>query len=265
MKRPHETISFVCVIYKHPIDMIQRMVDSIDLVMQYCPFFEYEIILLDNDASDNKHLEYEKLSESVHAYSSETNIGYCGGNNKAVEYSGNDYIIVINPDVILTDSLAIDWMVGTCKMHNCISGKLVGTQQWYTYTSSFPTDKQYNPMELPFFFSEPTLNKPGAWKPFRYIDGCLFCIPKSVWNDIDGFDEDIFPGYFGENVLCFKAFLKGYDIKDCNIGKCFTHAGNVKSPQMVQMVMNWSKIGRQLFYSKYALPNWDQFLEYLSK
>lgn len=258
-----ETISFVSVVYKHSKAMIQRLVDSIDNVMQYCPFFEYEIIIFENEASDGNHLEYEKLSDSVKSYRSPNNLGYCGGNNAAIEYSEGDYIIVVNPDIIFTESLCIDWLVGTSKMHNCISGRLIGTEKWYTYASSFPTDKKYDPKDLPFFYDQPTLTKSGNWKSFRYVDGCLFCIPKQVLYDIGGFDEDLFPGYFGENSLCFQAFLKDVSIKDCNIEKFFKHAGGVRSPKDMEQIKVWSKEARSVFYEKYALPNWDKFLEYL--
>jgi hypothetical protein len=258
-----ETISFVCVLYKHSEEMIQRMIDSIDNVLQYCPFFDYEIVLWENGIEDDKCLVYEGMSNSVKACAIDQNLGYCGGNNKAINVAKGDYIIVTNPDIIFTDSLCIDWLVGTSKMHNCISGRLIGTEKWYTYASSFPTDKKYDPKELPFFYDQPTLTKPGNWKSFKYVDGCLFCIPKNVWEEIGGFDEDLFPGYFGENSLCFQAFLKGFQIKDCNIEKLFKHSGGVRSPMEMQQIKDWSKAAREKFYEKYALSNWDKFLEYL--
>ncbi len=265
-----ETVSFVCTLYNHSEEMVQRLIDSIDNILQYCPFFDYEIILWENGASYSKSTneysniyKFNNMSKSVNTYATSENLGYCGGNNKAIEHAKGDYIIITNPDIIFTESLCIDWLVGTSKMHNCISGRLIGTEKWYTYASSFPTDKKYDPKELPFFYDQPTLTKPGNWKSFKYIDGCLFCIPKTVWKEIGGFDEDLFPGYFGENSLCFQAFLKGFQIKECNIEKLFKHSGIVRSPMEMQRIKNWSKDAREKFYEKYALPNWDKFLEYL--
>ena len=259
-----ETVSFICTVYEHPTDLIKRVIDSIDNVMQYCPFFDYEIIIWANGDNSHEYLEYEKLSDSVKVYSDHKNFGYCGGNNRAVRYSKGGYLIITNPDIIFTESLCIDWLVGTSKMHNCISGRLIGTESWYTYAASFPTDQKYEPDNLPFFYDQPTLSMPGKWKAFKYIDGCLFCIPRSLWDDIGGFDENVFPGYFGENILCYKAFSKGYTIKECNIEKMFKHAGGVKSPIQMKKVKTWSKEGREYFYQEYALKDWDNFIKYLN-
>lgn len=268
MKPIIETISFVCVVYKHPIDMVQRMVNSIDSVMQYCPFFDYEIIILENSAeliSDSKIKRLELVSSKVKVFVVPGNLGYCGGNNFAIERTKNDYIIIINPDIVIENSLSIDWLVGTSKLHNCISGKLIGTPEWYTYTSSFPTDRKYKPNELPFFYDQPTLIKSGNWKVFKYIDGCFFCFSKKLWTDIGGFDENIFPGYFGENTFCFKSYLKGYGINNCNIDGLFSHDNyDSNSKQSSNNVMTWSKFGREYFYENYALSNWEKFIQYLN-
>ena len=147
-------------------------------------------------------------------------------------------------------------------MSNSISGKLVGTTSWYTYSSSFPTDKKYEPTELPFYYNESTLEKPGKWKIMKYIDGCFFGISRKNFDIIGGFDEEIFPGYFAENVLCFKAYLNDIPIKDCNLEELYKHEDS-KTISRQELVKKWSKSGRELFYSKYALPNYDKFLEYL--
>jgi GT2 family glycosyltransferase len=254
-----ETVSFICVVFNHPVDMVQRMINSIDNVMQYCPRYEYDIILVDH--SDEKG-SYNSFNSCTIIDSNNT--GYCGGNNTGIGQSSSNYIIIINPDIILEKSLCVDWMVGSAKLYNAISGKVVGTNEWYTYTSSFPTSKKYKPEELPFFFNEPTLKKSGNWKPFRYVDGCLMCFSKSLWEKVGGFDESIFPGYFGENAFAFNAFLKGYRIINAHIDGFYSHKHGKRPFKEEQDVIKWSKDGRQYFYQHYALTNWDKFLEYLN-
>lgn len=257
------TISFVSVLYNHSESLVQRCIDSIYNVMRYCHYFKYDIILVNNLNAKKYNLngEYEFISPE-----NDKNLGYCGGNNLAIQKSKSDYIIVLNPDIKLTNSLCIDWLIGSCKLNNSISGRLVGTNAWYTYASSFPTDKKYDSDKLPFYFNEPTLVKPGNWKAFKYIDGCLMAFSRSIWDDINGFDEDIFPGYFGENVFAFKSYLKykKFILSDCRINGTYIHDNNDSTFNIPSNIIKWTKSSRQLFYDKYALNNWDLFLEYLN-
>ena len=258
-------VSFVCTIYNHPIKLIERMLLSLATVIQYCPYFEFDIIIVVND---NLERDFEQLDGifssrvNISILNSERNTGYCGGNNIGIEHSNNDYIVIVNPDIIFKESLALDWLIGTAKLYNTISGKVVGNSAWYTYAATFPTDKKHAPDKLPFYFNEPTLDKPGNWKKFPYVDGALMCFPKTLWKEIGGFDESIFPGYFGENAFVFSAYLNGHIYYDAHIEKYYEHKQDHDS-NYSQNIINWSKLGRAYFYEHYALPNWDKFLEYL--
>ena len=260
-----ESVSLVCVIYNHYKETVEKMVSSAVNCLQYCSYLDYDIIIVDN--SEDSLLDCSLLNNICNNkliyIKSDTNLGYCGGNNLGIKNSPSDYIIITNPDIIFLEALCFDWIVGYSKFKNTISGKLVGCNKWYTYASSFPTDRKYSPEELPFYYNEPTLKKPGNWKSFKYIDGSLMCFPKKLWEDVGGFDEDYFPGYFGENVFAFKAYLKGYILQNSEIHNYYKHEhGKDRSDE--QKIMEWSKEGRRLFYEKYALPNYDKFLKYLN-
>ena len=259
-----ETVSFICTVYNHSLELVQRMIDSVDQAMLYRKEFKYDFIIVDNSEEAGLYGTLHSHTDNIINVRSNTNSGYCGGNNLGIKNSQSVYIIIINPDIIIDNSLCIDWMVGTSKLNNSITGWLVGTNEWYTYAATFPTASKYEPNALPFYPNEPTLDKPGAWKSFRYIDGSFMCFPRNLAVDIEGFDEDIFPGYFGENAFCFKAYLAGYKIENVHTKSLYTHRHGQRTPTQDAEIYAWSKTGRQLFYEKYALPNWDQFIKYMN-
>lgn len=248
-------ISFITVIHNHSPEMIMRMLSSLYNNIRYCPWFDSEVLLYFGDGQS-----YE--FDNVKTYTG-SNLGYCGGNNYLIDQSTGDYVIIVNPDVVFNNSLCFDWMIGTSRLYDCISGKLNGTKEWYTYPSSFPTDKKYDPKQLPFYYNEDTLSKPGNWKPMRYIDGCLMCFSRQLYNDVGGFDTNIFPGYFGENVFCFNAFLKGYNIHPAHVRNLYTHVEDGSDSSDSDKI-EWARVAREYFYEKYALPNWSKFIEYLN-
>lgn len=254
-----KTLSFICTSFENKDDQIQEMVDSVNNVMQYCPYFDYHITVVDNSIS----LKTNNFDNTTIIQPTE-NLGYCSGNNLAIDSSTGDIIIIINPDVILKDSLCIDWMVGTIGHYKkCITGTMIGSANWYTYPASFPTDKQYDVKDIPFYFDEPTHTKPGNWKAMKYIDGCLMAFPRHLF-EVSSFDGDIFPGYFGETAFAFSAYLNGYSIKDCAIKGLYDHKSN-HDDNRKRNIREWTKEGRDIFYTKYAIPNWEMFNKYLGE
>ena len=111
-----EKISFISVVYKHSVDMIVNMVTSINNHMQYCPYLDHEIIIIDNYVESELSLDIE----NVLVIKSGENLGYCGGNNLGITICTGKYIIVINPDVQITNSLAFDWLVGSMKYYKSV-------------------------------------------------------------------------------------------------------------------------------------------------
>ncbi len=241
------------------------MINSVNEAMQYRKEFDYTFMIVDNSEIKGTYKNLETINNNIVIVDSDINSGYCGGNNIGIKHATSEYLFIINPDVIVTNSLCIDWMVGMAKLNHGLSGWMVGTNDWYTYAATFPTESKYEPSQLPYYPSEPTLSKPGRWRSFRYIDGSFMCFPRNMAIDIGGFDETINPGYFGENAFCFKAFLAGYPMVDAKVKDYYIHKHGHRSPEEEARIYKWSKDGRQLFYAKYALPNWDKFIEYMNK
>ena len=265
MKIQKDKISFVIVLYNHSLKLVMRAINSIRECMLYCPYYDYEIVIINN--LKEKVYDFINTDLDIKYHISEKNLGYCGGNNFAIRniVTGN-YIIIMNPDIKINNSLCIDWLIGGCKLENKICGRLIGTNEWYTYAASFPTDKKYEPDLLPFYFMEHTLNKPGDWRAFKYIDGCLMAFSKELFFNIGGFDEDFFPGYFGETAFAFKAFLVNnkFSLFDSKINDLYEHSENDSEYNQFSKIVEWTETARKLFYSKYALQNWDKFLQYLN-
>jgi GT2 family glycosyltransferase len=254
------TVSFICVLYNHSTQLVQRCIDSIHIVMKDVNWIQYDIILVNN----NCWIDYQ-LKGDFKLLTSQINIGYCGGNNFGIYHSKSDYIVIINPDIKLLNSSGIERMIDSCKTTDSISGRLVGGQKWYAYPSSFPTNRKYVNNDLPFYIWEQTLDKPGNWKAFKYIDGSLIAFSKYLWKQVGGFDTDFFPGYFSENAFAFKAFLlRGrFMLQDCDIENTYLHDENDARLDM-SVIEPLTKNMRLLFYYKYALNNWDLFISYLN-
>ncbi|WP_339060911.1 glycosyltransferase family 2 protein [Tepidibacillus marianensis] len=63
-----------------------------------------EVILIDNNSSDNTREIVKNLPSDVNVILNEENFGYSAAANQGIELSNGKYVSIINPDVILTDS-----------------------------------------------------------------------------------------------------------------------------------------------------------------
>ena len=63
-----------------------------------------EIIVVDNDSKDNSHLECKKKFDEISLIQNSENLGYCEGNNVGIRSAKGDFVIIINPDTVVTDT-----------------------------------------------------------------------------------------------------------------------------------------------------------------
>ena len=75
--------------------------ECIDSIFQ-SNYKKYEIILVDNNSNDNSHLECKQKFQSINLIENKKNLGYCEGNNVGIRASKGEFVVVLNPDTILT-------------------------------------------------------------------------------------------------------------------------------------------------------------------
>ncbi len=69
---------------------------------------DFEIIVVDNLSSDNSHKECKKKFDTIILIENEANLGYCEGNNVGLRVAQGDFIIILNPDTVVTPNWIIE-------------------------------------------------------------------------------------------------------------------------------------------------------------
>jgi len=68
-------------------------------------YSNYEIIIVDNNSTDQSHIECKRKFEQVQLIENKKNSGYCEGNNIGIRYANGEYIVVLNPDTQVEPNL----------------------------------------------------------------------------------------------------------------------------------------------------------------
>ena len=61
----------------------------------------FEVIVVDNVSKDNSHIICKKKFPDITLIENNENLGYCGGNNIGIERAKGEFLIILNPDVIV--------------------------------------------------------------------------------------------------------------------------------------------------------------------
>lgn len=61
-----------------------------------------EVIIIDNASKDQSHLKCKEKFDKIHLIENKENLGYCEGNNVGIRQAKGDFVVILNPDTILS-------------------------------------------------------------------------------------------------------------------------------------------------------------------
>jgi N-acetylglucosaminyl-diphospho-decaprenol L-rhamnosyltransferase len=194
----------------------------LDALHRYAP--EFAIIVVDNASTDGT-MEKVRRFQNVCSISNKANIGFAAAVNQGVRLAdGADVIMVLNPDVELTTSLAA--LTEACRTHGMAAGQLtdVAGQPQIGFTlRNLPTATALifelfglnrlwpsNPVNRRYRCLDRDLEKPG---PVEQPAGAFLTIRRDVWERLGGMDEGFYPVWFEDVDFCHRAIDSGCRIE----------------------------------------------------
>ena len=76
----------------------------------------FEIIVVDNVSKDQSHLKCKEKFEKIHLIENKENLGYCEGNNVGIRQVKGDFIVILNPDTIVSEN----WLTEIMSAYNTV-------------------------------------------------------------------------------------------------------------------------------------------------
>ena len=201
-------------------DYLVQCIDSIAKSNNKIP---YEIIVVDNNSTDNLSdlsATYPKLK----LHKLKKNYGYAYAVNYGVKKSLYDNILLLNPDTlikedtldVLLDTLSRDSVgIAGCKVLNPDGSFQLASRRSFPYFfvaffSLFKLDKLFSRIKIfskynYTYISEDTIQEVDA------VSGACMMFEKTIFNKIGNFDESYFM-YFEDTDFCFRAKRMGYKV-----------------------------------------------------
>lgn len=223
------------------------------------------IVVVDNHSTDLNAIRLlkEVENEKVVIVQSDKNGGYNYGNNFGIHYLGEkgekyDAIIISNPDIAIEEK-AIEQCLEVLEMQPSVGvvaprmynseNKPIRRSSWKTRT--FWLDVIHSTRLLEMIFYKKLRQGEYSEKDYTQdllqveaISGAFFIIKYEVYQQIGGFDENVFL-FYEEDILAKQLQEKGYQIMSMNHSK-FIHYES----QTIGKTLSYYRKMKELYKSK---------------
>ncbi len=199
----------IIVSYKNP-DLTVQCVESIRRTIGN----DYRLLIVDNASPDNTVRILQKQLPDVQIVVNKKNLGYSGAVNSGAALCNSEFILISNNDVIYRNGV-IDGLLAMMQKdkHIAVAGPAqeYADGTWQISYGDFPGVK----LALKrMFFLEQAINlfkklskgfAVGNSKKLDvgYVDGAVMLVRRSVFESLNGFDED-FDFYTEETDFCYR-------------------------------------------------------------
>ena len=224
-------LSVVIVSYKSH-SLLQKLLKS--LASQ--TFQPDEVIIVDNDP---EYIPLDSLPIEVKHSREDKNLGYGGGCNKGFSETKGEFVLFLNPDLILEENVLEVLFAEISKDRN------LGALSCLIRNENEKEEKMGGALN-PFLTTIPNWFKNSS-KTF-YPSGAIFITRRDAWESVKGMDADFF--LYGEDVnFGWKLRLAGWNVKKTHLCKVYHEGqGSVKK--------HLSSFRKYFYQERNRLLNW---------
>lgn len=184
-------------------------------VQESIKYLNAEIIVVDNNSSDESCEMVKDLFPDVTLIKNKENFGFSKGNNIGVAKAKGDYICILNPDTVVAEDTFVKLLKFSEQQQNLgiVGCKLIDGKGKY-----LPESKRNVPIvkvafqkmagnSSKYYANHLTENENGK---IEILVGAFMLMKKNVYDEVKGFDEDYF--MYGEDIdLSYKVLNANYD------------------------------------------------------
>jgi len=212
-----------------------------------------KFILIDDASTDPELISilksYEETVPNLILHRNEKNLGYTASINKAIELAGNDDVVLLNSDTIVTPRWLENLQIAAYSEADISTVTPLSNNAG---AFSVPKDRTVNPipswLDQESFARLVTQESLVLYPEIPTGNGFCMYIRRDALDDLGMFDEDAFPrGYGEENDFCLRALTRGWR----NIIDDRTLIYHLRSASFGKQKDQFAKSGRKIIDRRY--------------
>ena len=216
----------------------------------------YEIIIMDDNSSDESAQQIEKNLKNVKFISNGVNYGFIQNCNKGATFAIGEYVLLLNNDT----NVQPGWLSPLLELiESSESIGMVGAKLVY------PTGQLQDAGGIVWNdasgWNFGRLDDPGKpeynyVKETDYLTGAVMMISRSLWEEIGGFDERYIPAYYDDPDLAFEVRKHGYKVVYQPKSTVVHFEGISNGTDLGSGIKKYQVINKEKFFNK-----WKDVLE----
>ena len=192
---------------------LDKTKDCIESIRKYTDKDSYEIIVVDNNSTDDTKL-FLKEQDDIKVIFNESNVGFPMGCNIGIANAEETYdILLLNNDTIVTKN----WL---SNLKKCLySDEKIGAVGAVSNNGANlqEVDFTYNNFdEMQNLASKNNISDVKKWEEKVCLIGYCLLIKREVMDQLNGLDEGYTPGYIEDNDLSLNIIKLGYRLMLCH-------------------------------------------------
>ncbi|MBT8262245.1 MAG: glycosyltransferase family 2 protein [Bacteroidia bacterium] len=229
-------------------------------VQQAISSIEAEIIVIDNNSSDNSCEMMKELFPNIRLIENSENVGFSKANNQAVAEASGEYVCILNPDTAVPHSIFSNCFQYISEYENLgiLGVRLIdGTGNFLPESKrNIPTPKSALTKLLGRgeksngYYANNLGDTETGEVPI--LPGAFMMVKRSIFNEAGGFDEDYF--MYGEDIdFSYKVLQAGYKNHYLGTDGILHYKG--ESPQNDSAYLDRFYGAMHIFYRKHFNSN----------
>lgn len=189
--------------------------DCLEAIKNNLKDINYEIIIVDNNSNDDSiELLQANYNEEIILIKSSINLGFAKGNNLGVKKSNGKYVLLLNNDTILKNSIKLALNIFKKQDVGIVGIKMLGKKNEYRNSvGHFPSPNRL--IKLSRLYKINNEFRSGEFINDIYevdwVEGSFLLTTRKVWDLVNGLDEDYFM-YVEDVDFCKKVSLNNYKV-----------------------------------------------------
>ncbi|MDA3905860.1 MAG: glycosyltransferase family 2 protein [Bacteroidales bacterium] len=174
------------------------LINCIESINRNCQTIDFEIIIVDNNSTDESIKIIENKFPEVVLIKNKTNFGFAVGNNIGANLSQGEYLLLLNNDTLLLDNLnpAIN-ILRDDQSIGLVGIKMLDEKKQYRQSAGlFPSPIRLLKLKLMMLiydgFSNDNFDKTQSIFQVDWIEGSFFLTRRNLWEKLKGMDESFF-------------------------------------------------------------------------
>ena len=204
-----------------------------------------EIIIIDNNSSDNTCKILNGFGKKIHLIENKVNVGFSKACNQGFQASKGKFLFFLNPDTIYVNK-TLDYLLDSLKSDSSTG---IIAPRIKNFDGSFEQNVSYRYPGKKKYTHKLFAELPGD---ICSVLGAAFLIKREIFIKLSGFDENFF--LYGEDQdICLRVRKLGYKIKLCENSAVY-HSGGNSEKNTTKTKLELKKLKAELIFQDKHYP-----------